>query len=123
MSVLFPKVNKPREWDYRPIYYDPKKDEMDRKLAALQAKRAAEMKAKGEEAALEGNDEAKEASAEQTAGASKPYVPTLHRGSFREAHEAGMSSYRAREERKTKLRIWVVILVLLLFGIYLLGLM
>ena len=97
MSVLFPKVNKPPTWDYRPIYYDPKKDEMDRKLAALQAKRAAEMKAKGEEAALEGNDEAKEASAEQTAGASKPYVPTLHRGSFREAHEAGMSSYRARE--------------------------
>ena len=123
MSVLFPKVNKPPTWDYRPIYYDPKKDEMDRKLAALQAKRAAEIKAKGEEAALEGNDEAKEASAEQTAGASKPYVPTLHRGSFREAHEAGMSSYRAREERKTKLRIWVVILVLLLFGIYLLGLM
>ena len=123
MSVLFPKVNKPPTWDYRPIYYDPKKDEMDRKLAALQAKRAAEMKAKGEEAALEGNDEAKEASAEQSAGASKPYVPTLHRGSFREAHEAGMSSYRAREERKTKLRIWVVILVLLLFGIYLLGLM
>ena len=123
MSVLFPKVNKPPTWDYRPIYYDPKKDEMDRKLAALQAKRAAEMKAKGEEAALEGNDEAKEASAEQTAGASKPYVPTLHRGSFREAHEAGMSSYRAREERKTKLRIWVVILDLLLFGIYVLGLM
>lgn len=123
MSVLFPKVNKPPTWDYRPIYYDPKKDEMDRKLAALQAKRAAEMKAKGEEAALEGNDEAKEASAEHSAGASKPYVPTLHRGSFREAHEAGMSSYRAREERKTKLRIWVVILVLLLFGIYLLGLM
>ena len=22
MSVLFPKVQKPREWDYRPIYYD-----------------------------------------------------------------------------------------------------
>ena len=124
MSVLFPKVNKPPTWDYRPIYYDPKKDEMDRKLAALQAKRAADRRVAGEEgAAPGGNEEAKEASAEQTAGASKPYVPTLHRGSFREAHEAGMSSYRAREERKTKLRIWVVILVLLLFGIYLLGLM
>ena len=119
MSVLFPKVNKPPTWDYRPIYYDPKKDEMDRKLAALQAKRAAQENAKGESDV----DEAKEASAEKTAGASRPYVPTLHRGSFREAHEAGMSSYRAREERKTKLRIWVVILVLLLFGIYLLGLM
>ena len=117
MSVLFPKVNKPPTWDYRPIYYDPKKDEMDRKLAALQAKRAAEQQAKSE------GKPADDASAENTAGASKPYVPTLHRGSFREMHEAGMSSYRMREERKTKLRIWVVILVLLLFGIYLLGLM
>lgn len=27
MSVLFPKVPKPREWDYRPIYYDKDKEE------------------------------------------------------------------------------------------------
>ena len=36
MSVLFPKVNKPREWDYRPIYFD--KDEearKDKRLARL----------------------------------------------------------------------------------------
>lgn len=26
MSILFPKVNKPREWDYRPIYYDKDKE-------------------------------------------------------------------------------------------------
>jgi len=26
MSVLFPKVNKPREWDYRPIYFDKEKE-------------------------------------------------------------------------------------------------
>ena len=26
MSVLFPKVQKPREWDYRPIYYDEEKE-------------------------------------------------------------------------------------------------
>ena len=117
MSVLFPKVNKPPTWDYRPIYYDPKKDEMERKLAALQAKRAAEQQAKGED------NKAGDASADNTTGASKPYVPTLHRGSFREMHDAGMSSYQAREERKSKLRIWIVILVLLLFGIYLLGLM
>ena len=123
MSVLFPKVNKPPTWDYRPIYYDPKKDEMERKLAALQAKRAAEQAQAAKEAGEGNNDEAQGASAQNTAGASKLYVPTLHRGSFREAHDAGMSSYRAREERKSKLRIWVVILVLLLFGIYLLGLM
>jgi cell division septal protein FtsQ len=36
MSVLFPKVQKPREWDYRPIYYDEEKEaRKDRKLARL----------------------------------------------------------------------------------------
>ena len=36
MSVLFPKVNKPREWDYRPIYYDQEKEaRKDKKLARL----------------------------------------------------------------------------------------
>ena len=36
MSVLFPKVNKPREWDYRPIYFDPEKEaRKDKKLARL----------------------------------------------------------------------------------------
>ena len=36
MSVLFPKVNKTREWDYRPIYYDKDKEaRKDRKLARL----------------------------------------------------------------------------------------
>ena len=33
MSVLFPKVNKPREWDYRPIYYDKDKEARKEKLA------------------------------------------------------------------------------------------
>ena len=36
MSVLFPKVNKPREWDYRPIYYDKEKEARKEKLARLQ---------------------------------------------------------------------------------------
>ncbi len=36
MSVLFPKTNKPREWDYRPIYYDKDKEaRKDRRLARL----------------------------------------------------------------------------------------
>ena len=36
MSVLFPKVNKPREWDYRPIYYDKDSEaRKDKKLARL----------------------------------------------------------------------------------------
>lgn len=36
MSVLFPKVQKPREWDYRPIYYDKDKEARKEKLARLQ---------------------------------------------------------------------------------------
>ena len=32
MSVLFPKINKPREWDYRPIYFEARKD---KRLARL----------------------------------------------------------------------------------------
>ncbi|MBQ3997873.1 MAG: hypothetical protein II644_00890 [Paludibacteraceae bacterium] len=36
MSVLFPKVPKPREWDYRPIYFDPEKEaRKDKRLARL----------------------------------------------------------------------------------------
>ena len=36
MSVLFPKINKPREWDYRPIYYDEEKEaRKDKRLARL----------------------------------------------------------------------------------------
>jgi len=35
MSVLFPKVPKPREWDYRPIYYDEEKEARKDKLARL----------------------------------------------------------------------------------------
>jgi hypothetical protein len=36
MSVLFPKINKPREGDYRPIYYDQEKEaRKEKKLARL----------------------------------------------------------------------------------------
>ena len=53
MSVLFPKVNKMPTWNWRPIYYDPQKEEMERKLKMLQEKRAAEEAARkaAEEAA------------------------------------------------------------------------
>ncbi len=113
MSVLFPKVNKPPTWDYRPIYYDPKKEEMKEKLAALQARRAAEQAAKGQtDGASEDNKPSEEA----------VRVHSLHRGSFREAHDAGASRYRLREERKTKMRVWLIILAMLIFFVYLLGL-
>lgn len=36
MSVLFPKVPKPREWDYRPIYHDKEKEaRKSKRLARL----------------------------------------------------------------------------------------
>jgi len=35
LSILFPKLNKPREWDYRPIYYDKEKEARKEKLARL----------------------------------------------------------------------------------------
>ncbi|MBQ7191396.1 MAG: hypothetical protein IJS00_00790 [Paludibacteraceae bacterium] len=38
MSVLFPKLNKPRGWDYRPIYYDADKEARKDKLARLRQK-------------------------------------------------------------------------------------
>ena len=99
MSVLFPKVNKPREWDYRPIYYDEEKEARKQKLARLQALR-----------------EQREKDAE---GGEREHVTTLHRGSFREAHEA-QTKLRFDTERKSKLGFWVVLLGLLIFVFYIL---
>lgn len=35
MSVLFPKLNKPKQWDYRPIYFDPEKEARNERRARL----------------------------------------------------------------------------------------
>lgn len=125
MSVLFPHVNKPRKWDYRPIYYDPKKDEMDKKLAELQAKRAQEERlaaaaeqkeatdAKAAEIAeLEARLAQLKGEAPAESATTKPYVSTLHRGSFREARENG-EEVRRRGARKSNLILWVILLALL----------
>jgi hypothetical protein len=75
MSVLFPKVQKPREWDYRPIYYDKEKEaRKDKKLARL------------------------------------------HHGAFREEHEKNMTELRKRKQ--SRLILWIVLLVLLIFAVY-----
>ena len=76
MSVLFPKVPKPRKWDYRPIYYDKEKEARKDKLARL------------------------------------------HRGSFREAHEANTYNRKDQTTRKSKLLFWIALLGLLLFAFY-----
>ena len=75
MSVLFPKVPKPRGWDYRPIYYDKDKEaRKDKKLARL------------------------------------------HRGTFREKKEKNMTTLRKR--KKSKLLVWIALLVMLLYAFY-----
>jgi hypothetical protein len=74
MSILFPKVPKPRGWDYRPIYYDKEKEARKDKLARL------------------------------------------HRGSFREAHEANTHKRQNTNQRKSKLAFWIALLVLLIFA-------
>lgn len=104
MSVLFPKVNKAPEWNWRPIYYDPKKDEMDEKLRRLQQKRAAE-----------DTNEAKQEGSKTPDG----YTPTLHRGSFRQAHEENLTMTQ-KARRQSKLAFWVVLLVMLFFVFYIL---
>lgn len=97
MSILFPKLNKPRQWDYRPIYYNPEKEARKEKLAKLQAERR-----------------------QQEGGKSEPqsdYVPQLHRGSFREARDLNARvSDRAR--KGSKMAFWIALLVMLVLAFY-----
>ena len=73
MSILFPKVPKPRKWDYRPIYYDKEKEVRKDKLARL------------------------------------------HRGSFREAHEANTYNRRSQNKKASKLLFWIALFIMLFF--------
>ena len=104
MSILFPKVNKPREWDYRPIYYDPDKEERKRKLEALHQSQAAKP---------EGDKEKQTTTADSSS--KEPYVPTLHRGSFREARNAQGGAAPDRLRRTSRLTFWIALLALLIF--------
>lgn len=101
MSILFPKVNKMPSWNYRPIYFDPEKEARREKLARLQAKRR-EQDASGQNADASSEDE---------------YVPTLHRGSFREQHEQNMPSHK-RAARGSRIAFFVALLAMLLFCFY-----
>ncbi len=103
MSVLFPKVNKPRQWDYRPIYYDPKKDERAQKLAKLRAQR-------------ERNKESGE-----TSQHTDEYVHNLHRGSFREAKDGSRSTYVADARKSSRLGFWIALFIMLIAFVWLLS--
>lgn len=94
MSVLFPKTNKPREWDYRPIYYDPEQVERRERLNALQQERN---ERKGQVESGRGHG--------------------LRHGAFRDAAQRNKTP-RMTAARQTKIRFWLVLLILLLFIFY-----
>ncbi len=37
MRITFLKLNKPRQYDYKPVFYDPKKEEMEERLREMGA--------------------------------------------------------------------------------------
>jgi len=90
MSVLFPKTNKPREWDYRPIYYDPEQVERRERLQQLQKER---------------NEKNEQITSGRGHG--------LRRGAFREAAERNRTP-RMAAARRTKIRFWLLLLIVLL---------
>lgn len=94
MSVLFPKVNKPKEWDYRPIYYDPEQVERRERLQKLQQER---------------NEKNEQVTSGRGHG--------LRHGAFRAAAERNRTP-RMAAARRTKIRFWLAILILLLFIFY-----
>lgn len=101
MSILFPKLPKPREWDYRPIYYDEDKERRKQRLQQLQQEREA----------TEGKS---------SASADGEYTPSLHRGSFREAADRHQSE-RVSQSRKANIRVWIIVAMLLLLFWYFLA--
>ncbi|PKP23525.1 MAG: hypothetical protein CVU06_07815 [Bacteroidetes bacterium HGW-Bacteroidetes-22] len=38
MRITFLKLNKPRHYDYKPVFYDPKKEEMEERLREMGAR-------------------------------------------------------------------------------------
>lgn len=110
MSVLFPKVNKAPEWNWRPIYYDPKKDEMHEKLKKLQDQRAVQEAEKAAQEAAKASQQATQAEP-SAATSTEEYTPTLHRGSFREYRSENMSTSGAA--RQSKMAFWFVLLLML----------
>lgn len=116
MSVLFPKVNKPREWDFRPRYYDPKKERLER-LRQHEAQARAEWEAAS---GAEGKAEEAAAGTDAAAKRSAPYSTTLHRGSFRESRE-NAEHVRNLSQRQSKTIFWIAALLMLLLAYSLLS--
>lgn len=118
MSVLFPKVNKPREWDYRPIYYDEEKEARKQKLARLRALR--EQQSQQESNATNGLTGEERAEVAKDAGDAGVRKTRLHRGSFREAHEA-QTRLHTDTTHKSRLAFWIALLAMLILAFYVLS--
>jgi len=99
MSILFPKVNKMPEWNFRPRFYDPEKEKRRERLQRLQSERA-------------GSDP-------QTSldNADGEHHTTLHRGSFREAREEKFPR-KNTAQNTSRIAFWIALLVMLLFCFY-----
>ena len=114
MSVLFPKVNRPRAWDYRPIYYDPEKE----KLQKLREKQAA---AKEEYAREQAAKAAKQDADASDGTVDVPhYVSSIHRGSFREARELN-EERNHKSSKQSRTVFWIALLAAVALLYWLLG--
>ena len=88
MSILFPKVNKMPEWNFRPRFYDPEKEKRKERLQQLQNER-------------------------KTA----EHHTTLHRGSFREAREEKFPR-KNTARNTSRIAFWIALLLMLIFCFY-----
>jgi len=96
MSVFnFFKLYKPREYGYRPIYYDPKKEAAKERLKQKEA----------ESKLNEGADD-------------DGFKTSIKRGTFREMAQRN-SKTRMEEVRKSNMRLIIIISILLLIVYFL----
>lgn len=95
MSVFnFFKLYKPREYGYRPIYYDPKKEAMKERMKQREAEK--NMEESGTE-----------------------YKPVIKRGTFREMAQNNRKT-RLEEVRKSNIRLILILSIMLLILYFLL---
>lgn len=110
MSILFPKINKPRQWDYRPIYYDEDKYERQKRLESMKAQAQKE----AEEALTAQATDTQAATQPEKQESAQPYHTTLHRGSFREARDN--NSVRVEEGKKANRRFVIILFILIVIA-------
>lgn len=88
MSVLFPKVNKMPEWNFRPRFYDPEKEKRDARRQSLKNGKGAD-----------------------------EHRTTLHRGSFREVRDEKFPRKNIAQNT-SRIAFWIALLVMLVFCFY-----